>query len=473
MKFKNLKPGISLCMIVKNEERSLARCIKSVKSLVDEIIIVDTGSNDNTINIAKDLGAEIYNFEWCDDFSAARNESIKYANHQWILLLDADEFVDENSITELKKIIKNNKPPVAFEFRVLSDTGSQNPNESRVIRMFSNGFGILFKNRVHEQITSSIKEISAQVLRTNSKIIHDGYNQEYVDQNEKQERNISLLKQMIDEEPDFYYWPYNLGISYMAIGKNDLGIKYLKISYHEKLHVNIKAAILNLLGGIYKTEEHWEEVKPVVEKSTKMVKNQFLGHILLAEYYNHIKNYSDATNTIDIILNQYDYLIKNGSDLNNDLSYGLNYLLKTKAIYLHGSGKIESAKMLFDNIMADLKNNYYEKKLDHFDMSLYEDSLKFSIGCARDSNDAESVVILVDEYIKIFPEDINGYSLLGEANTILNKYSDALKIYLEADSKFPNNPDFQKKIATMFTLLGNEKKAEEWLYKMAGITDLP
>ena len=278
---------------------------------------------------------------------------------------------------------------------------------------------------------------------------------------------------MINEEPDFYYWPYNLGISYMAIGKNDLGIKYLKKSYDEKLHVNIKAAILNLLGGMYKTEERWEELEPVVEKSTKMVKNQFLGHILLAEYHNYKKNYLDAIEAIDIILNQYDNLIKNGSDLNNDLSYRLNYLLKTKAIYVHGSGKIESAKMIFDNIMVDLKSNYYEKKLDHFDMSLYEDSLKFSIGCARDSNDAESVANLVDEYIKIFPEDINGYSLLGEAHTILNKYSDALKIYLEADSKFPNNPDFQKKIATMFTLLGNEKKAEEWLYKMAGITDLP
>ena len=81
--------------------------------------------------------------------------------------------------------------------------------------------------------------------------------------------------------------------------------------------------------------------------------------------------------------------------------------------------------MIFDNIMVDLKSNYYEK-LDHFDMSLYEDSLKFSIGCARDSNDAESVANLVDEYIKIFPEDINGY-FIGEAHTILNKYSDALK----------------------------------------------
>jgi len=468
-----LKPGISLCMIVKNEERSLSRCVESVRPIINQIIIVDTGSSDDTINIAKDLGAEVYNFEWCDDFSAARNESIKYAKHQWILLLDADEIIDKDSILELKKIIKNNKPPVAFEFRVLSDTGSQNPNESRVIRMFSNGFGILFKNRVHEQITSSIKEISAQVLRTNSKIIHDGYNQKYVDQNEKQERNISLLKQMIEEEPGFYYWPYNLGISYMAIGNNDLGIKYLKKSYDEKLHVNIKAAILNLLGGIYKTEEKWEDVKPIVEKSTKMVKNQFLGHILLAEYYNHVKNYSDAIKSIDNILNQFDNLIKNGSDLNNDLSYSLNYVIKTKAIYVHGSGDFQSAKILFDKIMMDLKIDYYKKKLDYFDKALFEDSLKFSIGCARDSNDAESVISLVAEYIKIFPEDINGYSLMGEANTILNRYSDALKIYLEADSKFPNNPDFQKKIATMFTLLGNEKKAEEWLYKMAGIQDLP
>ena len=64
---------------------------------------------------------------------------------------------------------------------------------------------------------------------------------------------------MINEEPDFYYWPYNLAISYMAIGKNDLGIKYLNESFNEKLHVNIKAAILNLLGGIYKTEDKWEK----------------------------------------------------------------------------------------------------------------------------------------------------------------------------------------------------------------------
>ena len=93
----------------------------------------------------------------------------------------------------------------------------------------------------------------------------------------KQERNISLLKKMMEEEPHFYYWPYNLAISYMAIGKNDLAIKYLNESYDDDLHVNIKAAILNLLGGIYKTEGKWEKSFSYAKKSTKMVKNQFLG----------------------------------------------------------------------------------------------------------------------------------------------------------------------------------------------------
>ena len=98
--------------------------------------------------------------------------------------------------------------------------------------------------------------------------------------------------------------------------------------------------------------------------------------------------------------------------------------------------------------------------------------MRSSVGCARDNNDAEKVIVLVKEYIDLFPEDFNGYSLLGEALTISKNYNEALKIYLKTDSLFPNNNEIQKKIATMFTLLGNEKKAEEWLYKMAGISDI-
>ena len=82
---------ISLCMIVKNEGHNLHRCLQSVQGFVNQIIVVDTGSEDNTVEIARSYGAEVHFFEWCDDFAAARNHSLSFATGDWILVLDADE----------------------------------------------------------------------------------------------------------------------------------------------------------------------------------------------------------------------------------------------------------------------------------------------------------------------------------------------------------------------------------------------
>ena len=97
---------ISLCMIVKNEENVLERCLNSVREFVDEIIIVDTGSIDSTRDIARKYTDKIYSFEWIHDFSAARNESIGYATSDYILVLDADEYLESGH--ELQKICKKN-----------------------------------------------------------------------------------------------------------------------------------------------------------------------------------------------------------------------------------------------------------------------------------------------------------------------------------------------------------------------------
>src|SRR6056297_1597902 len=96
---------LSLCMIVKNEEKMLAECLQSVADVVDEMIIVDTGSTDKTIDIAKKYKAEIHTFDWNGDFSAARNESIKYASGNWILWMDADERLNPDSKEELRSIV--------------------------------------------------------------------------------------------------------------------------------------------------------------------------------------------------------------------------------------------------------------------------------------------------------------------------------------------------------------------------------
>ena len=104
---------ISLCMITKNEERYLEQCLNSVKEIVDEIIIVDTGSTDKTKEIAKKFKAKIIDFKWIDDFSAARNESLKHAAKDWILVLDADEVIEKNDFKKIKNAVENSENDLA------------------------------------------------------------------------------------------------------------------------------------------------------------------------------------------------------------------------------------------------------------------------------------------------------------------------------------------------------------------------
>src|SRR5262249_7770815 len=85
------KPRLSVCLITRDEEAFLARCLNSIRSVADQIVVVDTGSQDRTIQIAQQFGAEVYHFPWCDDFAAARNTALEHATGDWVLILDADE----------------------------------------------------------------------------------------------------------------------------------------------------------------------------------------------------------------------------------------------------------------------------------------------------------------------------------------------------------------------------------------------
>ena len=102
-------PSITLCMIVQDEEKNLENCINSVKSQIDEIIVIDTGSKDNTVQIAKKLGAKVFNFVWDNNFSAARNFALQQAKGDWILNLDADHIFRSKSQNILKEWVKKTK----------------------------------------------------------------------------------------------------------------------------------------------------------------------------------------------------------------------------------------------------------------------------------------------------------------------------------------------------------------------------
>jgi glycosyltransferase involved in cell wall biosynthesis len=185
--------SLSVCMIVKNEERFLADCLKSVQGVAQQIVIVDTGSTDNTLKIAQSFNAEIHSFTWRDDFSAARNESIKWATGDWVLWLDADERLLPESVSELKRLLKTENKPVAYVVQIRNRMpDGKNYKFSTAHRLFTNRKGITFSGRIHEQIAYSVAALGGVERSCNVTLDHLGYALEESAQNKKSRRNRKL-----------------------------------------------------------------------------------------------------------------------------------------------------------------------------------------------------------------------------------------------------------------------------------------
>lgn len=218
-----LNKTISICLIVKNEEKDLPRCLNSIKEIADEIVIVDTGSTDNTIEIAKSFGAKVIKHPWKDDFSDARNKSIENATKDWIVFLDADEEITKEEGKNLKLIINDEKNDAKFEgyyLRLVNVIDGVEVGDSIVFRAFRNRPEYRFKGRMHEQIITSVENLKGpqSVGSTAVKILHYGYDPKFFDQLEKSKRNIGLLLSYKEEEKDGYYY-YSLGNEYCRLGK--------------------------------------------------------------------------------------------------------------------------------------------------------------------------------------------------------------------------------------------------------------
>jgi GT2 family glycosyltransferase/glycosyltransferase involved in cell wall biosynthesis/Flp pilus assembly protein TadD len=184
--------SISICMIVKNEENNLARCLSSIEPLADEVIVVDTGSTDRTANIAKAFGTSVYNYPWTDSFSDARNFSISKASGKWVLVLDGDEVVSPSDHDALKRLVrKSRSKPVAYSFVSRNYVGpvcvGWIPNDgkykeesgtgwysSEKVRLFPNDNRIRFDKPVHEVVEDSLLRYGFEIKKCGIPIHHYG-----------------------------------------------------------------------------------------------------------------------------------------------------------------------------------------------------------------------------------------------------------------------------------------------------------
>lgn len=226
-------PEISVCLIVKNEEHNVERCLESVVDLTEDIIVVDTGSTDKTIPLCKCYGAKVIEYEWKNDFSDARNKSLEYANGEWILFLDADECLVEESILKIKSIIGNpkNNQFKGYYVRLVNVVSNQEIGDSVVFRLFKNDKDHRFKGKMHEQIINSVQNKwgDTSIGSTDIKILHYGYDPELADLEKKSERNISLLESYDDKDKDGYYH-YSIANEYLRIQDLDRALHHYELA---------------------------------------------------------------------------------------------------------------------------------------------------------------------------------------------------------------------------------------------------
>lgn len=286
--------SISLCMIVKNEEKYLRGCLESARPFVDEIIIVDTGSTDATVAIAQEYGAKLFTFPWNGNFSDARNESLRHATSEWILYLDADERLLNGA--EMRAL-RPSRSVIAYSVNIRSKHILPSGTVEQVNqyqRFFRRHPKINFEGVVHEQVLPSLIRMGKTIAPSTMFIEHLGYGESLEKINEKCLRNSEMLLRQIEKNPHDYYAHYQLGNTYgVMLRYDEAEVHLLKAVEHDR-NVSIRASACNILVEIEMHRADLDRAEHWCRQAIKYVPTQVMGYWFLSGILAHKKQYEDA-----------------------------------------------------------------------------------------------------------------------------------------------------------------------------------
>lgn len=210
--------NLSVCIIAKNEESHIEECLKRLSAYDFEIVLTDTGSTDRTLEIAEKYTDRIYHFDWCDDFSAAKNFCMEKASHDWILSLDCDEYLEQIDLHALQNCMREHQDHagrILIRSRFLR--GGQTAFEQTRVSRLADRRKFYFVGAVHEQLERRDGNTKG-VYDAPVTILHVGYDETDTDMQAKSRRNIALLEAQLEREgPDPYLY-FQLGQSYRRLG---------------------------------------------------------------------------------------------------------------------------------------------------------------------------------------------------------------------------------------------------------------
>ncbi len=212
-------PRLSVCMIVRNESTNLVRSISSIQAIADEIIVVDTGSTDDSIAISKALGARVFSYIWKDDFSAARNFAFEHATAKWILSLDADEELATHAIDALRSLVgRDPQGPTIATVDIVSTFDSGEAEQAPAPRLASNHSDVRFERPIHEELGSISGAAVYRFHASGVLLEHHGYKRAERSRQSKEERNLRLLLAAVAREPTNLIYQYYLSLEYASQG---------------------------------------------------------------------------------------------------------------------------------------------------------------------------------------------------------------------------------------------------------------
>jgi len=250
---------LSACMIVKNEEKMLERTLPNLSRYVDEIILVDTGSSDNTAEVAKKFGAKVYHFAWIDDFSAARNESLKYAAGDWILWIDADEFMTEEDL----KVLRSTLEVSNFSFHSFtlfeSKLGTcEKKNGYQRVKVFRNHLGYRFIRPINEQLVDAQgKVLEGQLIPVC--LYHWGQNLEEERMRKKREWYVEQYRRALADNPKDSYYHYLLANKLNELERFEEALNHYQWAVEFASERKIKKEALEKLADLYLRRKRLEE----------------------------------------------------------------------------------------------------------------------------------------------------------------------------------------------------------------------
>jgi len=243
---------LSLCLICRDNARTIRPCLESIRPWVDEMVVVDTGSTDETPQIALELGARLFHFAWCDDFAAARNESLRHARGQWIFWMDSDDSISEDNGRNLRQLAYRRHGPrtLGFVMQVWCPGEERSADLTVVdhVKMFRNHPEIRFEFRLHEQVLPSIKRLGGDVEWTDISVLHSGADRTLEGRRRKYERDVRILGEELEARPEHPFVLFNLGMTHGDMDDHERAVEYLErcvaVSHQSDSHLRKAYALL-------------------------------------------------------------------------------------------------------------------------------------------------------------------------------------------------------------------------------------